>query len=68
MTNDHLVASLVTSGVLMRVWRCPAAFTGDGLQGALLSLAEQRARQWLATTANPAATRLAALTWPNDRC
>jgi hypothetical protein len=64
VTGDQLVASLVTSGVLMRVWRCPADFTGDDLQMSLLSLAELRARQWLASTDNPAATRLAVLTEP----
>ena len=47
MTNDRLVATFVTSGVLMRVWRRPADFTARGLAAALLSLAEQRAYRWL---------------------
>lgn len=64
ITGDRLVAMLVTSGVLMMVWRCPAAFAGSELRVALPSLAEQRARQWLASTADPTATTLVGLTWP----
>jgi hypothetical protein len=47
MTGDRLVATFVTSGVLMRVWRRPADFGARGLATALLSLAEQRAYRWL---------------------
>jgi hypothetical protein len=46
ITNDRMVATFVTTGVLMRVWRCPADFAGRDLPAALLSLAEQRAREW----------------------
>lgn len=67
VTGDRLVATLVTSGVLMRVWRCPADFTDDDLRASLLSLAELRARQWLASTDNPTATTLAVLTGPEAR-
>lgn len=56
VTGDRLVATLVTCGVLMRVWRCPADFTGGDLRTSLLSLAELRATQWLASTDNPTAT------------
>jgi hypothetical protein len=66
VTGDRFVAGLVTSGVLMRVWRRPGDFSGADLRLALLSLAEQRAHQWLATTADPTATTLTALTWPGD--
>jgi hypothetical protein len=36
----------------MRVWRRPADFAANGLSAALLSLAEQRAYQWLASASN----------------
>lgn len=68
VTHDRLVATLITSGVLRMVWRCPAAFVGDDLRVALPSLAEHRARQWLASTADPTATVLADVTWPRLRC
>lgn len=67
VTGDPLVASLVTCGVLTRVWRCPAEFTGNDPRGTILSLAQQRAHQWLASVDNPTATTLTALTWPGDR-
>ncbi|HVV19776.1 MAG TPA: hypothetical protein VHF06_10090 [Pseudonocardiaceae bacterium] len=67
VTGDPLVAGLVTCGVLTRVWRCPAEFTGNDLHGSILSVAEQRAHQWLASADNPTATTLTALTWPGDR-
>jgi hypothetical protein len=66
VTGDPLVADLVTYGVLLRVWRCPADFVGADLRVRLLSLAERRARQWLASTDNPEATTLTAATWPGD--
>jgi hypothetical protein len=47
MTGDRLVATFVTSGVLMRVWRRPAEFSGSDLAAALVSLAERRAYRWL---------------------
>jgi hypothetical protein len=47
LTDDRLVATFVTSGVLMRVWRHPSDFDVNGLAAALLTLAEQRAYRWL---------------------
>lgn len=64
LTGDRLVASFVTCGVFTRVWRNPAEFAGTDLRTYLLSMATSRARQWLASTDNPDATRLAARTWP----
>ena len=66
LTGDQMVAGLVTCGVLMRVWRCPDEFSVVDLRSALLSLAERRAGEWLASTDNPAATTLTGLTWPGD--
>jgi len=67
LTGDRLVASLVTSGVFTWLWRSPADFAGRDLRRSLLAMAASRARQWLASTANPDATRLAAVTWPQAR-
>lgn len=47
LTHDWLAASLLTSGVFARLWRAPADFDSGGLRQSLLSLAEQRARQWI---------------------
>jgi hypothetical protein len=43
----------------MRAWRCPADLPDEYLQVSVLSLAELRARQSLASTDNPTATTLA---------
>ena len=67
VTGDRLVASLVTSGVLMRVWRRPDDFPGEDLRVVLLSMAELRACEWMASTDNPTATTLAVLTGPETR-
>jgi hypothetical protein len=55
VTNDRLVATFVTSGVLMRVWRRPSDFDANVLVASMLALAEQRARQWLASSMAPLA-------------
>jgi hypothetical protein len=51
VTCDWMAASLLTSGVFVRLWRDPADFDPGGLRHSLLSLAEQRAHQWMASTA-----------------
>jgi len=49
ITDDVMAATLVTAGVFMRVWRRPADFDAGRLEASLLSLAERRAQQWLAS-------------------
>jgi hypothetical protein len=51
ITHDWLSASLLTVGVFMCLWRNPVDFDPGGLRHSLLSLAERRARQWVASTA-----------------
>lgn len=51
ITHDWMSASLLTAGVFVRLWRTPADFAPGGLRHSLLSLAEQRAYQWMASTA-----------------
>jgi hypothetical protein len=53
VTDDRLVATFVTSGVLMCVWRRPSDFDANVLVASMLSMAEQRARQWLASSTAP---------------
>lgn len=47
ITNERLVAELITVGVFTRVWRCPQDFSADRLQHALQLLADQRATRWI---------------------
>jgi hypothetical protein len=53
VTDDRMVATFVTTGVLMRVWRCPAEFAVRDLTAALFALAEERALEWLAAATEP---------------
>ena len=47
ITNERLVAELITVGVFTRVWRCPQDFSADKLRHSLQLLADQRATQWI---------------------
>lgn len=47
ITNERLVAELITVGVFTRVWRRPQDFSADRLQRSLQLLADQRATQWI---------------------
>jgi DNA-directed RNA polymerase specialized sigma24 family protein len=49
ITDDATAATLVVAGVFMLVWRRPSDFDADDLEASLLSLADRRARQWLAS-------------------
>ncbi len=51
----------------MRVWRSPDEFTDADLRTSLLSLAESRARRWLASTDGPTATGPTVLILPQAR-
>jgi hypothetical protein len=52
VTRDWLAASLLTSGVFACLWRTPTDFDPGELRRSLVLLAEQRAHQWLASTAD----------------
>ncbi|MDQ3765065.1 MAG: hypothetical protein M3460_27230 [Actinomycetota bacterium] len=47
ITNEHLVAGLITVGVFTLVWRRPQDFSADRLQHSLQLLADQRATNWI---------------------
>jgi hypothetical protein len=47
ITNERLVAELITVGVFALVWRCPQDFSADRLQRSLQLLADQRATKWI---------------------
>jgi DNA-directed RNA polymerase specialized sigma24 family protein len=49
ITGDAMAATLVVAGVFMLVWRRPRDFDVDDLEASLLSLADRRAHQWLAS-------------------
>jgi hypothetical protein len=51
VTRDWLAASLLTSGVFACLWRAPADFDSGGLRDSLVSLAEERAHEWMESTA-----------------
>ena len=53
ITHDWMAASFLTAGVFMWLWRAPADFDSGRLRHSLLALAEQRAYQWLASSAAP---------------
>jgi len=52
ITHDWMAASFLTAGVFMRLWRAPADFDPCRLRHSLLVLAEHRAYQWLASSAD----------------
>lgn len=57
ITHDWLSASLLTVGVFMCLWHAPADFDPGELRHSLLSLAERRAHQWMASTAEDTGMR-----------